>query len=121
MLIPCVTIVLLSGPLTKLILKHPSHEVAVQISPVFRLRLLALSFRLMTYFFRTLQRPRFLVAANVVLLASSVGVTLLFASRWGAAAAGGGLLLGEFLSVLFMYAVARKLRSSAAIPELRIA
>ena len=121
MLIPCIALVLLSGPLAKLILKHPSHEVAVQISLQSGYAFLALSFRLLTYFFRTLERPRVLVAANVVLLASSVGVTLLFASRWGAAAAGCGLLLGEFLSVLFMYAVARKIKSSAAIIELRIA
>ncbi len=121
MLIPCIALVLLSGPLTKLILKHPSHDVAVQICLQSGYAFLALTFRLMTYFFRTLERPRVLVAANVVLLASSVGVTLLFASRWGAAAAGGGLLLGELLSVLFMYAVAKKIRSNAAITELRIA
>jgi len=121
MLILCIALVLLSGPLTKLILKHPSHDVAVQICLQSGYAFLALTFRLMTYFYRTLEKPKVLVAANVVLLAGSVGVTLLFAPRWGAAAAGGGLLLGELMSVLFMYAVAKKLRANAAIAELRIA
>jgi O-antigen/teichoic acid export membrane protein len=120
MLIPCLAIALLSGVLTKLILKHPSHELAVQICLQSAYSLLGLSFRLVTYFFRTLQKPGVLVSANVLLLTGSVSVTLLFASRLGAIAAGSGLVLGEGMALLYLYAKAKKITSDAVNAELGI-